>query len=181
MTQSIAPLLNSYSNLLNYPDDELHQNVEECMNLLKTNKSHAIKYFEKFSDFAKKTSVDDLQEYYTRTFEINPTCALEVGWHLFGEQYERGTFIVKMRQTLRHYKLPESTELPDHLFHVLRALAMMPHEEAVEFSNLFLLPALKKMLGGFKGKLNVYADVLEGIQSEIISHFKQSTQGVSHE
>lgn len=181
MSQSASNLLNSFSNLLNYPDTELHQQVEECISLLNSNKSEALKSIGIFSDYVQKTSVDNLQEYYTRTFEINPTCALEVGWHLFGERYERGTFIVKMRQTLRQYDLPESSELPDHLFHVLRAVAQMPHDDAVEFSNLFLLPALKKMIDGFKDKENVYAKVLEGIQSEVLSHYQQSTQGVSHE
>jgi nitrate reductase delta subunit len=181
MIKSVSATLDSFSNLLNYPSDELFQQVDDCVNLLKLNKSSALKSVEIFSDFVKKSSVDNLQEYYTRTFEINPTCALEVGWHLFGERYERGTFIVKMRQTLRQYCLPESTELPDHLYHVLRALAQMPYDEADEVSNLFLLPAIKKMLEGFKGKENVYAHVLKGIQCEIENHYTQSTQGVSHE
>ncbi len=41
------------------------------------------------------------EELYTRTFDLNPVCALEIGWHLFGEDYERGAFLVRMRDQLR--------------------------------------------------------------------------------
>ena len=60
-----------------------------------------------------------LEEAFTGTFDVNPACALEVGWHLFGEEYARGMFLVRMREELRKYGLAESSELPDHVSHVL--------------------------------------------------------------
>jgi len=39
------------------------------------------------------------------TFDINPACALEVGWHLFGEDYMRGQFLVRMREELSKYEI----------------------------------------------------------------------------
>ena len=42
-------------------------------------------------------SVEDLQELYTRTFDWNPDTSLEIGWHLYGENYERGEFLVEVR------------------------------------------------------------------------------------
>jgi nitrate reductase delta subunit len=60
----------------------------------------------------EKMGVTDLEEFYTRTFDINPVSALEIGWHLYGEQYERGAFLVKMRELSRTLGVEESTSLP---------------------------------------------------------------------
>ena len=38
---------------------------------------------------------EQIQELYTRTFDINPVCTLEIGWHIFGEDYARGALLVK--------------------------------------------------------------------------------------
>ncbi|MEE8418032.1 MAG: molecular chaperone TorD family protein, partial [candidate division Zixibacteria bacterium] len=109
-------------SLLVYPDVNLKESVAGCVKTLKENGSAAVPLIEEFSNYVQTATVADMQEIYTQTFEFNKERALEVGWHLFGERYERGTFIVKMRQTLRELNLAESTELPDHLTHVLAAL-----------------------------------------------------------
>ena len=74
------------------------------------------------------------QELYVQTFEFNPACTLELGWHLFGENYERGEFLVRMRDLLRRHGIAESTELPDHLTHVLALVGRLDHEEAAELA-----------------------------------------------
>jgi nitrate reductase molybdenum cofactor assembly chaperone len=85
------------------------------------------------------------QELYVQTFEFNPACTLEIGWHLFGENYERGEFLVRMREQLRRHGIAESTELPDHLTHLLLLVAAMKHDEAARLAGEFLLPALAKI------------------------------------
>ena len=60
------------------------------------------------------------QELFIQTFDLSPVCSLEMGWHLFGENYDRGLLLVKMRQLLRLHEIAESTELPDHLTNGLR-------------------------------------------------------------
>ena len=49
----------------------------------------------------------ELQELYTRTFDLSPVCTLEVGWHLYGEQYRRGRFLVKTRELLTKVEIAE--------------------------------------------------------------------------
>ena len=66
-----------------------------------------------------------LEELYTRTFDINPVCSLETGWHLFGEDYNRGAFLVRMRGLLRQHGIEEGAELTDHLESALRVLSVM--------------------------------------------------------
>jgi nitrate reductase delta subunit len=107
----------------------------------------------------------ELEELYTRTFDLNPICALEVGWHLYGEAYERGAFLVKARGLLADLGVGETAELPDHLTALLPALARLAPEEAAAFVRSYLLPALDKMLAGLAGKENPYEPLLGAVRA----------------
>jgi nitrate reductase assembly molybdenum cofactor insertion protein NarJ len=105
------------------------------------------------------------QELYVQTFEFNPNCTLEIGWHLFGENYERGEFLVRMREQLRRYGIAEGSELPDHLTHLLILIGRMEHEEAAELAGQFLLPALAKIRDGLKD--NSYGSLIADVQAKL--------------
>jgi nitrate reductase assembly molybdenum cofactor insertion protein NarJ len=109
------------------------------------------------------------QELYVQTFEFNPATTLEIGWHLFGENYERGEFLVRMRGLLRRHGIAESTELPDHLTHLLALISRMDHDEAAELAGLFLLPALGKIKDALKG--NPYAALIGAIEKKLEADF----------
>jgi nitrate reductase delta subunit len=144
--------MNMLARLLEYPRPGFQELLDACP---------------AFAAAVHGESLESLQELYTRTFDLNPECSLEIGWHLFGEEYERGSFLVNMRQELRRYGIPESTELPDHLTHVLRLTARMEAEDARVFSSRFILPALQKMLGAMEGKSNPYQKVLEAVRAAL--------------
>ena len=46
--------------------------------------------FRSSGSFVEQHELWQIEETFTRTFDVNPACALEVGWHLFGEEYARG-------------------------------------------------------------------------------------------
>ncbi len=121
-----------------------------------------------FAAFVASHAETDLEERYTRTFDVNPTCALEIGWHLFGEQYERGAFMVDMRVQLRRHGIPESTELPDHLVHALPLAGRLAADEAAAFATDGLLPALAKMRAPFADGENPYGRLLEAIETAVV-------------
>ena len=110
-----------------------------------------------------------MQELYVQTFEFNPACTLEIGWHLFGENYERGEFLVRMREQLRRHRIAESTELPDHLTLLLPLIASMGHTEAAQLAGEFILPALAKIRGGIHD--NPYESVIASIAERIEADF----------
>jgi nitrate reductase assembly molybdenum cofactor insertion protein NarJ len=99
-----------------------------------------------------------MQELYVQTFEFNPACTLEIGWHIFGENYERGEFLVRMREQLRSHGIVESCELPDHLCHILQLLDRLDVEEATELVGQFVLPALTKIKDALNG--STYQDLV---------------------
>jgi len=140
------------AGLVSYPQPGYHRQVDECRLALAEAHPAVAPLLDEFTQAIGPLAVEDLQELYTRTFDLNPVCSLELGWHLFGENYDRGALLVKMRQELRRYGLVESAELPDHLTHALILLGHMEPERAQDFAMTCVLPAIAKMLAAFSGK-----------------------------
>lgn len=138
-------VLSAFSRLLSYPDEHTTEAVELLYVVLQGELPDAAHRSAQFGSFCEQHELWEIEEAFTRTFDVNPACALEVGWHLFGEEYARGMFLVRMRQELRKYELPESVELPDHIAHVLAVVAAMPDEEAARFVRACVQPAVAKM------------------------------------
>jgi len=112
-----------------------------------------------FASHANALGTAALQERFVTTFDLNPAAALEVGWHLFGEQYERGAFLVMLRDRLRAAHISEAGELPDHLQHVLSLVATMRDDERGAFVARYLAPALEK-IGAAVPEDNPFSDLV---------------------
>jgi nitrate reductase molybdenum cofactor assembly chaperone len=125
--------------------------------------------YEEIADRLKYPGDPAMQEIYVQTFEFNPACTLEIGWHLFGENYERGEFLVRMREQLRRHGIAESTELPDHLTHLLLLIASMEHDEAAQLAGEFILPAIEKIRAALKD--NPYEPVIAGVAEKLEADF----------
>ncbi len=138
--------------LFAYPTADYVAALNRCLLALDNTQGDAGRILRPLVERVENMTLAEVEEMYTRTFDINPVCTLEVGWHVYGEDYARGAFLVKMREMLRENNLPESTELPDHLTHVVVLLGRLQGEEADHLVSRYILPALKKMLDGMKGE-----------------------------
>jgi nitrate reductase delta subunit len=165
-----SAIYDAFAGLLTYPEVDYPQRIEASLRLAPTECREDLK---QFSKLVRELATDQVQELFTRTFDLNPVCSLELGWHLFGENYERGLLLVRMREELRRYRLGESTELPDHLTHVLRLVAQMEHERTSDFVGACVLPALKKMLQAMRGKDNPFEYVLVAAQNLLHRDFPE--------
>ncbi len=86
------------------------------------------------------------EEWYSRLFDLNPDCTLNIGYHLFGEQYERGAFLAGLVGEHRKVGLEIPDDLPDYLPLILRLLARVQVlEDAQTLVSHALLPALSRM------------------------------------
>lgn len=157
------------AGFLDYPDGRLAQRLDSYARSLDRNGDAVAPLAGAFRDALASMTTEEAQELYTRTFDINPMCTLEVGWHVYGEDYARGEFLVKMKQLLREHNLPESKELPDHLTHVLAILAHLEGEEADFLAARYVLPALAKMREGLSDTSNPYTGLLEAIERSVQS------------
>lgn len=115
---------------------------------------------EMFRAWAASLARRDLEEAFTRTFDLSPVCALEVGWHLYGEDYNRGAFMARVREQLAERGIDEHGELPDHLGNVLPLLASMPDDEAMSFADELVLPALAAMRVPLEKESSPFAPLL---------------------
>jgi nitrate reductase delta subunit len=144
--------------LFDYPGPDYHRLLRD------TGSEMTAAGFDEFRAAISPLSTAELEELYTRTFDLNPDASLDIGWHLFGEDYARGEFLVNLRQQARRYGIPETTELPDHLTRVLPLVAAMPPDEAEEFQTRFLLPALDKIAKAIGDGGNPYALLIAGLK-----------------
>lgn len=163
----IPKVMNAFAGLLTYPDQHTAQAAELLYIVLHGEIQDAACEIAQFGAFVEQHEGWQVEEAFTRTFDVNPECALEVGWHLFGEEYARGMFLVRMREELRKYGLPESVELPDHMAHVLAIVASMPDDEAAKFVIACLQPAVEKMNETLVKKDTPYRHVISGLAAVI--------------
>jgi nitrate reductase delta subunit len=152
--------LRALAGLLGYPGETYLQSAEMLYVLLGDALPEAAQSMAAFGAYAEPLDSRELEENYARTFDINPACALEVGWHLFGEEYARGMLMVRLRGELRECGIEESSELPDHITHVLALLAAMPHEEARRLAQSCVQPAVDKMHAALVKNDSPYQHVL---------------------
>jgi nitrate reductase delta subunit len=151
------------ARLFEYPGEDYLVAVRECFEMMQGEDPEVARLLAEFSVGIESTNTYELQEIFTRTFDLNPACTLEIGWHLYGEDYKRGEFLVKMRVRLRDLEVPESSELPDHLTQALRLFGSMQSDEAAQFASELLLPALDKMLAAWKENHNAFRTLLEAL------------------
>lgn len=96
-------------------------------------------------------ALDEVQELFTRTFDVQAITTLGVGYVMFGDDYKRGELLVNLSRELRDASIDPGTELPDHLPNVLRLMARWQDRDlAAEFAAEILRPALERMIDEFE-------------------------------
>jgi len=156
-----ASALPVIAGLLEYPDSDWPAKVKTALDVDVT------------SDFCRAVefiSLSELQELYARTFDLNPACALEVGYHLFGENYKRGEFLANLRETEAPFDIGQANQLPDYLPVLLRLLTKLDEEDLrLSLITQCLIPALEKMLGTFRDGANPYSSLLAAVRQTLQS------------
>ncbi len=153
-----------FADLLDYPDDRLPQRLEECSADLVTVFPEATKLLKSFQRAQQELGITRLQEAYTSTFDLQPECTLNLGYHLFGEDRRCGMFLAKLKELFQEAGVDTGTELPDHLCHLLRYVAAKPgSDKSSAIIADCLLPAASKIAQSMHEKLNPYRPVVEAL------------------
>jgi nitrate reductase molybdenum cofactor assembly chaperone len=173
-----AELYGLFSELFAYPRQGYARAARGCASAAGGFLPEALDDLTKFEECIRGKTTEQLEELFVGTFDLNPVCVLEIGWHLYGDNYDRGAFLVKMRERLRQYGVAETSELPDHLTHVLALLARMDAEDAGAFATKSVLPALDKMLAGIAGKGSPFEFLLRALRKTLASAHR--LEGVTH-
>ena len=100
---------------------------------------------EQLSAWLTEIRLEEAQERYTPLFDLSPVCTLHVGYHLFGESYERGALLSGLRAELRKHDVSAGQDLPDFLPVLLELLGRLSAEDRALLVGDALAPALVKM------------------------------------
>lgn len=130
-------------------------------------------YIDAFKRHLSSLPVKSQKEYYIKTFDVQALCYLDIGYVLFGEDYQRGEFLVFLKNEYRKTHLDWGTELPDHLTNVLFLMYISKDDEfKKEFAYCLLIPAIREMIRNFHSDNNVYKGLLEMLLIILETDFK---------
>ncbi len=150
---STSILLSLFADLLKYPSADTKQQAVQCLEQLQSIHPSAVEMMQKFTNAFEKFSLDQMQEIFTTTFDMQPVCYPYVGFHLYGESYKRGAFMAQLNEAYRGFDYSSEQELPDNLAVILRFLSLDADNFSGEFCQALLndgvQPALEKMLKVF--------------------------------
>jgi nitrate reductase delta subunit len=153
-----------FADILEYPTPQLGKQVDECLSLLLPDQEEAAACLGQFRDFLGQTAAGRVEEIYTSTFDLQPVCYPYAGYHLFGENHRRGSFMAQLKEQYRIRNFSPVGELPDHIAVLLRFLAHLEEdEERKELIHLVMVPTLQRMLEGLKDGKNPYRALLQAL------------------
>lgn len=126
------------SRLLDYPDQELMDNIGFVRELVATEKRLAkedCKAVLAVLDWMERSSLIELQQNYVQTFDSRPENSLHLTHHIFGDDDRgRGPALINLGE---HYKgaglSPVKGELPDYLPMILEYAATLDDDKTGPF------------------------------------------------
>ena len=141
------------ARLFDYPREGYAEGVAEVMPRLVELYPTAAEELQVFADRISCLSLDERQELYTRTFDVQAITTLDVGYVLYGDDYKRGEVLSNLNREHNEAGNDCGTELADHLPNLLRLIAILGKTElVVELVDQILAPALRSMVREFDGE-----------------------------
>lgn len=170
MTAINPQIYESFADLLEYPEAKWSAQLQSCRRLVVAENADLAIDFLRFYKNVAGFTLSGLQELYTQTFDLNPVCTLEVGYHLFGENYKRGELLASLRETESPYAIGQERQLPDYLPVLLRLIVRLTDEELrSSLISECILPALTKMNDELSKGANPYRDLLKTVRGALLA------------
>ena len=143
--------------VFDYPEADLPAQLRELCESLQSRYPAAASRLEFFAkalpcsgERLSEIELDEVQEIFTRSFDVQAITTLSVGYIVFGDDYKRAELLVNLNREHRDAGLDCGSELSDHLPNVLRLIAKWQDPELVaEFVNEILHPAIDNMIYEF--------------------------------
>lgn len=156
--------LAAFANLLEYPVLIPGAAAAEVAGALAGQQAPAADALTRFAEAAEGLDLRRLQEVYTSTFDLQPTCCLYVGYHLFGDSYKCSAMLAKLSEEYSHHGFSAGAELPDHLVPMLRFIASTGDGElSRDLTQECLIPALGAMVRAFGDSPNPYGHAVRAL------------------
>ena len=145
------------ATVFDYPEADLPAQMRRLCESLQSRYPAAASRLEFFAkalpgsgEQLSEMELDEVQEIFTRSFDVQAITTLSVGYIVFGDDYKRAELLVNLNREHRDAGLDCGSELSDHLPNVLRLIAKWQDPELVaEFVGEILHPAIDNMIYEF--------------------------------
>jgi nitrate reductase assembly molybdenum cofactor insertion protein NarJ len=159
-----------FSDLLRYPSKDYTVKAQQCFSMLEKNYPEAAEEIKPFIDYVYSHSEDEREELFTKTFDVQPICYLDLGYVIFGEDYKRGAFLLHMQEEQLLAGNDCGTDLSDNICNILTLYTKTDNQALLdELAVKILIPGLEKMIGEFKqARVELKMKVLKKLHRAII-------------
>lgn len=161
---------NLLSELFRYPSENFLEKLLECQSLVDTNYPEAALQLQIFTDYMSNCNADEREEIYTKSFDVQSICYLDLGYVIFGEDYKRGAFLLHMQSEQKRINNDCGFDLSDNICNVFTLMAKSDDEDFVnELTVEIIIPAVKKMIAEFQSaRVDLKLKVLKKLHKAII-------------
>lgn len=160
------------SDVFRYPGDDFLTVLDAAANVVAEKYPEAEKELRVFISYMKDCDPDKREEIYTKTFDVQPICYLDLGYVIFGEDYKRGAFLLHMQEEQQKAGNDCGPELPDNLSNILTLFSITSDEALVEeLASSILIPGLRRMVAEFdQARVELKEKVLRKLHKALIDH-----------
>ncbi len=146
------------ADLLSYPKSNFLERIALLQEVFNAEYPQAAQELEQFTALLPQTEgvlsgkiLDEMEELFTRSFEVQCITTLDVGYVAFGDDYKRAELLVNLKREQREYGIDCGAELSDYLPNILRLLAQWKNADIMtEFVKLILYPCVESMILEFE-------------------------------
>lgn len=145
--------LNKYakiSELFYFPRESFKEKVKVIQEFLDEAYPNAGRELRPFTEFTELSSQNEIEELYTRSFEVQAITAMDLGYILFGDDYKRAKLLVSLNREIIDANIETHNELADHLPNVLKLLPTLKDKSVLNDLILDVIyPSLENILEDF--------------------------------
>jgi len=156
--------------MLDYPDEEFFSKLERLGASVRSSFPGATKALDKFDERCKEMSLPELEELYTRTFDLAAIASPYITGYIYGdENYDRGTLMACLSENYARLGFELEGELPDHLAQLLRFASWLDDETLNELINYCLRNPVAQMCEQLSSCDNCYFHLLSALETVLNS------------
>lgn len=159
-----------FADLLRYPGEDYPEKAALCLSMLKACYPDAVEEIRPFVEYINTHTKDEREELYTKTFDVQPICYLDLGYVIFGEDYKRGAFLLHMQGEQQLAENNCGTDLPDNISNMLVLYTKTKNQALLnELAVKILIPGVEKMIAEFaQARVDLKVKVLKKLHRAII-------------
>lgn len=184
MSAAAAGLLDGVASCLEYPGAETAERARAVADEAASQHAELARSLWHLAVYLETAPRGEAEERYTQLFDMSPVCTLHVGYHLFGDTYQRGAFLSGLGAELRRAGLGETArgDLPDFLPTLLRLVGRLSEPESQQvLVEDAVAPAVERMREALKEAEAPWRAVLDALPPLLHESAGRTTEPVGQE